>query len=205
MKRRAERVDLILLAAGAARRMAGRDKLLEPVDGQPLLATLADRALASRARDVLVVLPSESPARRAALSGRPVRIVTARDHAEGMGASLRAGMAALTPDAAAVVVMLGDMPEVTTGGIDALIAAYAAGGTAGAILRAVDPRGVPGHPVLFDRDHFAALALSAGDAGARALIRSEADRVVGVPLPGAAVDLDTPEDWVAWRAANPGR
>lgn len=185
--------------------MAGRDKLLEPVDGQPLLATLADRALASRARDVLVVLPPESPARRAALSARPVRIVTARDHAEGMGASLRAGTAALAPDAAAVVVMLGDMPEVTAPGIDALIAAYAAGGTVGAILRAVDPRGGPGHPVLFDRDHFAALALSTGDAGARALIRSEAGRVVGLPLPGAAVDLDTPEDWAAWRAANPGR
>lgn len=195
-------VDLILLAAGAARRMAGRDKLLEPVDGRPLLATLAERALASRAREVLVVLPPESAARRAALAGLRVRIVLADGHAEGMGASLRAGMAALASDAAAVVVMLGDMPEVAALGIDALITAHADGG---AICRAVDPRGGPGHPVLFDRRHFDALAASAGDAGARALIRSEGARVVEVPLPGATVDLDTPEDWAAWRAANPGR
>ncbi|PZQ50439.1 MAG: CTP--molybdopterin cytidylyltransferase [Rhodovulum sulfidophilum] len=192
-------VDLILLAAGAGRRMGGRDKLLEPVGGQALLATLAGVARGSRAREVLVVLPPEAPARRAALQGIGARIVVAAEAAEGMGASLRAGMAALRPDAAGVVVMLGDMPEVTAAGIDALIAAHAAGG---AICRATSG-GAPGHPVLFDRRFFAVLAASAGDAGARALLRAEAARVVPVSVAGAATDLDTPEDWAAWRAAHP--
>ncbi|TPE53199.1 nucleotidyltransferase family protein [Amaricoccus solimangrovi] len=203
---RAAPVDLVLLAAGAGRRMEGRDKLLEPVEGRPLLATLVARARASAAREVLVVLPPGAAARRAALAGLAARIVEAPDHAEGMGASLRAGVAALAPDAGAVIVMLGDMPEVTAAGIDALIAAHRAGA---AICRAVEPGvasgGAPGHPVLFDRRFLPALAASAGDAGARALIRAEGPRVVAVPLAGAAVDLDTPADWAAWRAARPGR
>jgi molybdenum cofactor cytidylyltransferase len=182
--------------------MRGRDKLLERVDGRPLLALLAAEALASRAREVLVVLPPGAEARRAALAGLDARIVEAEGHAEGMGGSLRAGIAALAPDAGGVVVMLGDMPEVTAAGIDRLIAAHAAGG---AISRATGPDGAPGHPVLFARRYLPELLASAGDEGARALIRAEAARVVAVPLPGALADLDTPEAWAAWRAAHPGR
>lgn len=194
-------VDLILLAAGASRRMGGRDKLIEPVDGQPLLARLADEALASGAREVLVVLPPEATARAAALAGRPVRVVLAPDHAEGMGASLRAGATALRPDTGAAIVLLGDMPDVTSAAIDALIAAHGAGG----LLCRAASGDIPGHPVLFDRRYFPALRGLEGDQGARALLRAEAERVVTVPTEGAAVDLDTPEAWAAWRAAHPGR
>lgn len=195
-------VDLVLLAAGASRRMNGRDKLLERVDGQPLLALLAAEALASAAREVLVVIPPGAQARRAALAGLDARIVEAESHAEGMGGSLRAGIAALAPDAGGVVVMLGDMPEVTAAGIDRLIAAHAAGA---AICRATGPDGVPGHPVLFARRYLPELLRSEGDQGARALIRAEATRVMAVPLAGATADLDTPEDWARWRAAHPER
>lgn len=181
--------------------MGGADKLVERVDGRPLIARLAAEALASRACEVLVTLPTGAPGRRAALEGLGARLVEVPDAGEGMGASLRAGMRALDPSAAAVVVMLADMPEVTAAAIDALIAAHAAGG---AICRA-ESGGHPGHPVLFDRRHFAALARSAGDRGARDLLRAEAAHVVGVSLPGATTDLDTPEDWAAWRAAHPGR
>ena len=54
------RVAAIVLAAGAARRMRGRDKLLEPVDGRPALRAVAEAALASRADEVVVVLPPEA-------------------------------------------------------------------------------------------------------------------------------------------------
>jgi molybdenum cofactor cytidylyltransferase len=196
------RIDVILLAAGEGRRMGGRDKLLEPVDGRPLLARQAAVARASAAREVLVILPPEAAPRRSALAGLDVRIVAAGSQAEGMGGSLRAGIAALRPDADGVVVMLGDMPEVTAAGIDALIAARVRGA---AICRATGPDGAPGHPVLFDGRFFPALGASRGDAGARDLLRVEARSVVSVPLVGATTDLDTPEAWAAWRAAHPGR
>ncbi len=194
-------VDVILLAAGASRRMAGRDKLTELVDGRPLIAGLAAAALASAAREVLVTLPSDAPARAGALAALNVRLVQVPEAAEGMCASLRAGVRALRPDAGAVVVMLGDMPEVTSAILDALIEAYRAGAE---ICRA-ESGGVPGHPVLFDRRHFPALASLSGDRGARDLLREQAARVRTVAVEGATVDLDTPEAWAAWRAAHPGR
>ncbi len=78
---------ILILAAGASSRMAPLDKLTEPVEGQPLLRRTARAALATGA-PVIVVLPPDRPARRAALDGLPVGTTTARDAAQGMAASL---------------------------------------------------------------------------------------------------------------------
>ena len=150
-------VAALVLAAGAARRMRGRDKLLEPVGGRPVLRAAVEAAAASRADEVVVVLPPGAEARRAAIAGAAVRTVEAADWAEGMAASLRAGLAAVSERADAVVVLLADMPEVGAADIDRLIAAFdPAEGRE--ICRAVSADGMPGHPVLFGRRFFEALA-----------------------------------------------
>jgi molybdenum cofactor cytidylyltransferase len=197
------RVAALVLAAGASRRMRGRDKLMEPVGGRPVLRAVAEAAKASRADEVVVVLPPEAGARRAALDGLAVRTVEAPDWAEGMAASIRAGMAALAPRADAVVLLLADMPEVGPSEIDRLIAAFDPD-EAREICRAVSADGTPGHPVLFGRRFFESLAGLRGDFGAREVLRDAAEFVTEVPTPGRAalVDLDTPEDWAAWRAAS---
>lgn len=195
------RVAAILLAAGAGRRMAGRDKLLEPVGGRPALAAAAAAARASRADRVVAVLPPGSAARADALAGLGVEIVVAQAAAEGMAASLRAGLAAVADDADAVLVMLADMPEIGPEHIDRLIAAFdPAEGRE--ICRAVDAQGQPGHPVLFGRRFFESLAALEGDRGARDILREAGDYLVDVPTPGrgATLDLDTPEAWAAWHA-----
>lgn len=196
------RVAVILLAAGAARRMRGRDKLMEPVgDGRPILRAVAEAARASQAEAVVAVLPPQAEARRAALAGLGVEVVEAADAGEGMAASLRAGLRAVEERADAVVVALADMPEVGSGEIDRLIAAFdPAEGRE--ICRAVSADGEPGHPVLFGRRFFETLAGLTGDRGAREVLREAAEFVTDVPTKGraAVVDLDTPEDWAAWRA-----
>ncbi len=200
------RVAALVLAAGAARRMRGRDKLLEDVGGRPLLRAVAEAATASRADETVVVLPPDAPARRAALAGLDVRIVEAADWAEGMAASIRAGLAEISRRADAVVVLLADMPEVGPGDIDRLIAAFDPE-TGREICRAVTADGAPGHPVLFGRRFFETLAGLGGDRGARDVLAEAAEFVVEVPTAGRAalVDLDTPEDWAAWRARDPQR
>ncbi|MEE8454751.1 MAG: nucleotidyltransferase family protein, partial [Limibaculum sp.] len=67
---------------------------------------------------------------------------------------------------------------------------------------AVTEAGRPGHPVLFGRRFFELLRALEGDRGARSLIEDDPEFLVDVVLPGAAAatDLDTPEDWDAWRA-----
>jgi molybdenum cofactor cytidylyltransferase len=183
--------------------MRGADKLLEPVDGAPMLRRAAQAALASRADATLVVLPAGGDARRAALDGLPATLVENRSAAEGMAASIRAALAAAPAETDALIVMLADMPEVGAAHLDALIAAFdPAEGRA--ICRAATEDGRPGHPVLFGRRFFEALARLEGDRGARDLLEAHADMVETIPTPGAGavVDLDTPEAWAAWRAGR---
>ncbi len=196
------RVAAVLLAAGAARRMRGRDKLLEDVGGRPVLRAAAEAARASRADEVVVVLPPEAAARRAALAELDVTVVEAADWAEGMAASMRAGLAAVAGRVDAVVILLADMPEVGPAEIDRLIAAYDPE-EGREICRAISADGTPGHPVLFGRRFFETLAGLRGDRGAREVLRDAAEFVTEVPTPGraAVVDLDTPEDWAAWRGS----
>ena len=200
-------VAAVLLAAGAGTRMEGADKLLEPVDGVPLLRYAAGVLLDSRADRVLVVLDPDRPARAAALDGLPVTLVENRRAAEGMGTSIAAAMAVLGPEIDAAVLALADMPEVTPAHIDRLIAAFDPE-EGRAICRAATEAGRPGHPVLFGRRFFETLGRLQGDVGARAVIADHPELVETVPTPGegATVDLDTPEAWAAWRAARgPGQ
>lgn len=194
-------VATLLLAAGASSRMRGGDKLLEEVAGLPLLGHMARQALAVGG-PVLVTLPPDRPARAAALDGLAVTRVTVPDAAEGgMAASIRAGVTALPPGVAAVLVLLADLPEITGADLRAMVAAWAAAPDA-PVLRACAADGRPGHPVIFPARLFPALRGLTGDSGARDLLRAEAAAVRLFPLPGAraVTDLDTPEAWAEWRA-----
>lgn len=199
------KVAAIVLAAGAARRMRGADKLLEEVEGMPVLARATEVALSSQADETVVVLPPGAEHRREAIAGLAVEVVEAADWEEGMAASLRAGLRAVAARADAVVVLLADMPEVTARAVDRLIAAFDPE-EGREICRAVSADGKPGHPVLFGRRFFETLGGLTGDRGAREVIRDAAEFVTEVATEGqgAVVDLDTPEDWAAWRAARAG-
>jgi CTP:molybdopterin cytidylyltransferase MocA len=193
---------ILLLAAGASSRMRGADKLMEPVQGEPLIRRQARAALASGAR-VVVTLPPDRPARQAALTGLGVNCVTVADPARGMAASLVAGLAAV-PRGAAVIVLLADLPEITEADLRRLILAHAEAPEA--ILRAAAADGTPGHPVLFPSALRDELERLDGDGGARPILAAHGARVRLLPLAGrrAVTDLDTPEDWAAWRAAGGG-
>lgn len=194
-------VSILLLAAGAASRMQGQDKLLIDVNGMPMLRHCAVAALASNASETLVVLAPERPQRRSVLAGLDLVAVDAADWHLGMAASIRAGMAAISANSAAVIIALADMPDVGADHYNRLIAAF--GHDRGqAICRAVTADGKPGHPVLFGPGFFAALTRLTGDSGGRDLLRTQQKHVVAVPTPGqgALVDIDTPADLARWQS-----
>jgi CTP:molybdopterin cytidylyltransferase MocA len=172
----------------------GGPKALVELNGEPLvrraLRVLADGGCAPR----VVVVGAAADAVRATLPD-DVAVVEATDWAEGMGASLRAGLAALPPDADAALVHLVDLPGVTAAAV-ARLAADAGPAT----LRRAAYHGRPAHPVVLGRDHWAAVTATAkGDAGAR-------DYLKGNPLLelvecadiAAPDDVDTPEALARW-------
>ena len=187
---------ILLLAAGASSRMRGADKLLEEVGGEPLLTVMARRA--AKAGPLRVTLPEGNTARVKALDGIDCDIVTLPAGCD-QSQSLAAGVAGLSGP---VLVMLADMPEVTAHDLHLLLALSAQ--APNAILRAADAEETPGNPVLFPADLLPELQKIKGDKGARGLLKQHAARVHLVPLQGqrALTDLDTPEDWAAWRAAQ---
>jgi len=183
----------VLLAAGASRRMAGRDKLLEPVDGDPLLRRQARAALAAATGPVAVTLPPDGAARRAALAGLDLALLPVPEAAQGMSASLRA--AASWADTRALILCPADMPEITTQDFETMAKAYD-----GTPLRATTADGTPGHPVVFPPVLLPLFARLTGDEGARRLLRTHPPGLVALPDAHATTDLDTPEAWADWRA-----
>jgi molybdenum cofactor cytidylyltransferase len=194
------RIAAVVLAAGRSTRMGAINKLIAEIGGKPLVRIAAEQALASRAKPVIVVTGHEHERVEAALAGLPVRFVHNPDYADGLGTSLKAGIAAVPADADGVVVCLGDMPQVDAGLIDKLIAAIDPERGGLVVVPSIDGR--RGNPVVWSRRFFHDLTAISGDIGARHLIGSYAEAVVEVPVAGEAAltDVDTPESLSAVKA-----
>ncbi len=178
--------------------MRGADKLLERVEGQPLLTRITKAALATGAR-VTVTLPPDRPLRNAALAGLAVTEVLVPEAATGMAASLKAGFAVL-PEDTPVLLLLADLPEITTEDLTHMLKEWQA--TPDMILRGTAADGTPGHPVCLPAWCRPEIAALTGDEGARSLLARHRDRLRLIALPDnhATTDLDTPEDWAVWRS-----
>lgn len=200
-------IAILLLAAGASSRMGGRDKLMEEVDGAPLLSRICHRA-ALTGLPCYVTVPSTAHPRVAATG--TATVIEVPDAAEGMAASIRAGVAALPRETDAVMILPCDMPDLDTQDLLHLAAQFPgpashspqSEGRKIPVLRATASDGRPGHPVIFPRHCFAALRQITGDQGARAVLAANEVTLVALPDQRAVTDLDTPEAWSRWRASR---
>ena len=184
-------------AAGASSRMGGRDKLLEEIGGEAILRRTARIALAADLGPVLVGLRPGDTARRAALGGLDLACFDVPDATDGMSATLRQGAkAALRIDGlTGLMILLPDMPDIAEGDLARL--AHGFDGTTP--VRAATEDGAPGHPTLFPSSMLPLFETLDGDAGAAALFRDHPPAMIALPGTRARSDLDTPEDWAAWR------
>jgi molybdenum cofactor cytidylyltransferase len=184
-------VHAVVLAAGRSSRMGGPNKLLAHFAGRPLIRQTVERALASAADGVSVVTGHQAARIRDALQELDISVVHNADFASGLSGSLKAGIAAVPVDAAGALIMLADMPAVSTGDLDRLIAEFrACGGQA--VIRATC-QGKRGNPLILPRALFGQVAQLEGDTGARHLVESGSVPVIDVEIgEGAAIDVDTP-------------
>jgi molybdenum cofactor cytidylyltransferase len=173
---------------------------LEILHGKPLVRIVAEQALASRAKPVVVVTGHQGDRVRAALSGLDVIFADNPHYADGIASSVKAGIAAVPADADGAVICLGDMPLVDAGLIDRLIDGLAP--DRGALIVVPAHEGRRGNPVLWSRRFFDELMTLEGDIGARHMIARHAEAVAEVEAEGqsAFLDIDTPEALARARA-----
>ena len=185
----------LLLAAGRGRRYVGPEhKLLASFRGRPLASWAMDAASTAGLDELVVVVGAgiEADGLRALVPDGTRLVVNARA-AEGQATSLAAGVEAV--DRAghdAVVVGLADQPLVPAEAWR-LVATTAPE----APVVAATFAGARRPPVRLDRSVWPLLP-TAGDEGARALLRSRPELVTEVPCPGDPADIDTPEDLARW-------
>ncbi|MET8346207.1 nucleotidyltransferase family protein [Streptomyces microflavus] len=184
----------VLLAAGGGRRLGGRPKALLEHRGRPLVEH-ALRALRNGGCGPLHVVlgaAADEVRARADLTGSAVTVNPGWE--EGMGSSLRLGLAALAGTGAdAALVMLVDQPGIGAEAVARVRVAYRSRTS----LVAASYDGERGHPVLFGADRWADIAAGAvGDQGARAYLREHRDAITLVECSDVAqaYDIDTAQD-----------
>lgn len=188
-------IAAILLAGGMSRRFGAENKLLAKIKGKTLVAQSVDQLAATVAgQHIYVVTGHDRAAVESALQGAGVTFVHNPDYAAGLSTSLKAGIAALPDTIDAALICLGDMPRVSAGEINRLIAAYEP--RARRLIVVPTHQGVRGNPILWDRRFFRDMLDLSGDSGARQLLDVYAGLVVEVEIASDSVltDIDRPGD-----------
>jgi molybdenum cofactor cytidylyltransferase len=183
----------LLLAAGGSTRL-GRSKQLVTHRGRTLLRAAAEALVAAGCEPVIVVLGADAARLRDELAGLDVRVAVNEGWTGGIATSIRRGVETLLDleaDADALLLAPCDQPRLTGEVLRRLIAAHD-GSAEGCVACAY--AGTVGVPALFGSAWFDRLARLAGDRGAKALLLDAGDRLVRVPWPDGAVDVDRPSD-----------
>jgi molybdenum cofactor cytidylyltransferase len=176
-----------------SRRFGPENKLLMPIEGEPVVRRIVRAYLGADLARVLVVVGHDADAVRGALKGLDIRFVTNPDYTEGQSRALVRGVSALDDSVGAAVIGVADQPYLTSDVLRSIVSLWRR-----LQVPAVAPRyaGERGNPILFDRRLFPELLQVTGDRGGRSVFARHADEALYVDV-GArhGLDIDTPDDY----------
>lgn len=194
-------VATVLLAAGEASRYGSPKQLLQ-IEGAPMVRRAALAAIDAGMRVVVVVTGAHRAEVETCLRGLDVACTFNASWREGMGGSIAHGIRhvrQIIPTASACIVMLADQPGITAADLGRFVAAADA---APQRIIAAHYGSITGVPCLFPSRYFEELAGLSGEGGARMIIRRHADCADELPLPRAALDIDTADDYSRYLRAS---
>lgn len=199
---RSGRVAGLLLAAGASTRM-GQNKLFLELEGETLLRRVAKCAITADLDPVIVVLGYEAGKAQRELADLSVQTIVNEDYEKGVNSSVRLGIAAIPANVGAAVVMLADMPLVTTQMLAKLLTRYRET-VAPLVISLYGEVNAP--PMLYDRSLFMEIQTMEGEGCGRQVVKRHREEAEVVDCPAYALtDVDRPEDYKRMLAQlNPG-
>ena len=190
----AKGIYTIILAAGMSTRF-GRNKLLEPIDGKPLIRGVVEAAVRA-GTETVVVVGYEKEKIIEALRGLKLEIVFNPDFKEGMSTSVKAGVRNVINRAKAVMILPGDVAFIKPEQIRLVLEAYLSSKKP-IVIPSYKGRG--GHPILFDSSLFNdIMSISERGRGLKEVVKKHADKISYIEAGTARilVDIDTQEDLV---------
>jgi molybdenum cofactor cytidylyltransferase len=183
----------VVLAAGMSRRM-GTPKQLLRIGGETILERTLKNVRASAVNEIVLVLGYAAESMQKEISTERVKVVHNQDYQQGMGTSLRAGLAAVDAQASAALIVLADQPFVRPDTLNQVIACHQESRP-----QIIIPmyRGFRGNPVLLDRSVFPELKALSGDVGCRAIFGSHTENICKLPVDDAGIllDIDSQEEY----------
>lgn len=184
-------IAAIILAAGQSRRMGDTNKMTVEVSGKSMVRHVGEAVCNSSIKSANVITGYKPDEVEKALLGLEITLHNNPDYEQGLSTSIACGIRALSDGVSSALIVLGDMPFVTSDMIDAL--AKTASENPNHIIVSTH-EGKRGNPVLWPRAFFEELRSIQGDVGARHIMAANQDRVIEVELGEAAsLDLDTQE------------
>jgi len=187
-------IAVIIIAAGASRRM-GQPKQLLPYKGQTLLGYVTKCAIASSCNTIIVILGANAEKIEPEIALLPIKIIKNNQWDEGIASSIRCGISYIEKqylNLDGVVFLTCDQPFVSAELIEQLIDAH---NSTNKSIIASQYGGTLGIPALFSRTFFSALMKLQGDRGAKRIINKYPDLVYVIDFPQGKIDLDTLENY----------
>ncbi|MCR6691850.1 MAG: nucleotidyltransferase family protein [archaeon YNP-LCB-003-016] len=186
-------ITAIILAAGASKRF-GRNKLLETINGKPMIKWTVEAALNSMANEVVVVLGFEAEKVAEAIKDLPCKKVINENYEEGMSSSVKCGLRNAMDKSMAILIIPGDCPLIRSEDINKVIKRYLE--TRKPIVIATH-KGRRGHPIMISRELFEeVMGISEEGMGLKEVIKRHEMEIAYAETENAGVirDIDNPED-----------
>ena len=196
------RFGAVILAAGRSSRM-GETKQLLRLGESTVLGQVLENVRSSGVKDIVLVLGHEAEKIRERISTENLNVVINESYQQGMGTSLRAGLAALPPEVDAALIILADQPFIRPKTLGLIMDQYK---RSSAQIVIPTYKGFRGNPVLLDRSVFSEVMALTGDIGCRAIFGNHLEGIVKQPVEdiGILLDLDDKEDFELMRDFRTG-
>lgn len=187
-------ISLVVLAAGMSTRF-GENKMLYPIDGEPMVRRVVKTALSSSVDEVIVVVGFEAEKVKEALKGLSCKVVENPDYATGgQSSSVKCGVKHIDENTDAVMILPGDVAFIDAKVIDKVVDEYR---SKRAKIVVAAYKGRAGHPILFDRSLIPEiLAIDEAGYGLKAVVNKHKAEVLYVEAntPNVLLDIDRKAD-----------